>query len=126
MDSEGGETFWPIMPINSCHFDKYNILYKGIATRLTSREIEKANRPTVYTVTTDDTTFALAKTSEINVCGYKLLRTEHPKLLIMETQQGKSFKIHTRVSVDNLDIFLYVNSKFVYVEKHIKTQLSRL
>jgi hypothetical protein len=44
----------------------------------------------------------------------------------METQKGKSFKIHTRVSVDNLDIFSYVNSKFVYVEKHIKTQLSRL
>jgi hypothetical protein len=44
----------------------------------------------------------------------------------METQRGKSFKIRARVSVDNLDIFSYVNSKFVYVEKHIKTQLSRL
>lgn len=34
---------------------------------------------------------------------------------------------HARtVSVDNLDIFTYVNSKFVYVEKHIKIQLTRL
>jgi hypothetical protein len=125
MDSEGGETFWPVMPIDMCHFDQYDILYEGIATRLTPREIEKAG-PTIYIVTTDDTTFALAKTSEINVCGYRLLRTEHPKLHIMETKKGKSFKFHTKVSVDNLDIFSYVNSKFVYVENHIKTQLSRL
>jgi hypothetical protein len=69
MDSEGGETFWPVMPIDMCHFDQYDILYEGIATRLTPKEIGKA-RPTIYTVTTDDTTFALAKTSEISVCRY--------------------------------------------------------
>jgi len=28
--------------------------------------------------------------------------------------------------VNNLDIFAYVNSKFVYVEKHIKNQLNKL
>jgi hypothetical protein len=125
-DADGGETFWPIVPTDNCHFDKYDILYEGIATRLISKEIEKSNRPTVYTDTTDDTTFALAKITEISVCGYKLFRTEHPKLLIMETQRGKSFKIRAQVSVDNLDIFSYVNSKVVFVEKHMKTQLSRL
>jgi len=29
-------------------------------------------------------------------------------------------------SVENLDIFAYVNSKFVYVEKHIRTQINYL
>jgi hypothetical protein len=70
--------------------------------------------------------FALARTTETNVCGYKLYKMEHPKLLILETQQGKSFRTRTRITVDNLDIFSYVNSKFVYVEKHMKTQLTRL
>lgn len=28
--------------------------------------------------------------------------------------------------MDNLDIFSYTNSKFVYVEKHVKTQLTQL
>lgn len=77
----------------------------------------------VYTVTTRDTTFALTKTDEFNICGY---RTEHPKLLILEIQRGRAFKVCSRISVDNLDIFSYVKSKFVYVEKHVKTQLTQL
>jgi hypothetical protein len=31
-----------------------------------------------------------------------------------------------KISVNNLDIFAYVNSKFVYVGKHIKNQLNKL
>jgi len=54
----------------------------------------------VYTVTTDDTTFALAKTTEINLCGYKLYKTKHSKLLILETERGKAFKTCTRIMVD--------------------------
>ena len=49
----------------------------------------------------------------------ELITTEHPKLLIFETVKGK-------VSVENLDIFAYVNSKFVFIEKHVKTQIRRL
>ncbi|KAH0944445.1 hypothetical protein HN011_009617, partial [Eciton burchellii] len=52
--------------------------------------------------------------------------TEHPKLFILETQRGRTFKAKSKISVNNLDIFAYVNSKFVYVEKHIKNQLTKL
>ncbi|KYN32606.1 hypothetical protein ALC56_13087, partial [Trachymyrmex septentrionalis] len=55
-----------------------------------------------------------------------LFRTEHSKLLILEIQRSRTFKTRSRLSVNNLDIFSYVNSKFVYVEKHIKNQLTRL
>lgn len=126
MDGEGGETYWPSTVTDSCHFDKYDILYEGIATKLTPKDNTTQPGPIIYTVTTQDTTFALTKTTEISLCGYKLFHTEHPKLLIMETQRGRTFKIRARILVDNLDIFAYVNSKFVYVEKHVKTQLNRL
>lgn len=123
-DADGAETYWTPMPADTCHFDRYDILYEGIATRLSAQ----GNQSTaiIYTVTTGETTFALTKTSEFSVCGYKLLQTEHPKLLILETQRGRTFKPRSRISVDNLDIFSYVNSKFVYVEKHVKTQLTQL
>lgn len=75
-------------------------------------------------MTTQETTFALTKTTEMSLCGYKLIQTEHPKLFILETQRGHTFKTKTKISIDNLDIFFYVNSKFVYVEKHVKTQLT--
>lgn len=124
LDADGMESYWVATPADSCHFDRYDILYEGTAVRLTPKESQLA--PDVYTVTTHETTFALAKSGEFSVCGYKLARTEHPKLFILETERGKTFKLRSKTSVDNLDIFAYVNSKFVYVERHIKTQLNQL
>ncbi|KYN00578.1 hypothetical protein ALC62_08647 [Cyphomyrmex costatus] len=126
--ADGSETYWSPIPIDNCHFDQYDILYEGLATRLVPKN--NYSTPTVYTVTTQDTvvfketTFALTKT--IDVCGYKLSQTEHPKLFILQTQKGRTFKTRDKIAVDNLDIFLYVNSKFVYVEKHIKKQITQL
>ncbi|KYM97148.1 hypothetical protein ALC62_12176, partial [Cyphomyrmex costatus] len=124
IDADGSETFWSPIAVDNCHFDQYDILYEGLATRLIPQTNSSA--PTVYTVTTQETTFALTKTIDIDVCGYKLSHTEHPKLFILQTQKGRTFKTRGKITVDNLDIFLYVNSKFVYVEKHIKKQLTQL
>lgn len=124
LDSEGSETYWSPLPIDSCHFDRYDILYEGLGTKLTP--ISNQTTPTIYTVTTRDTTFALTKTTDFSLCGYRLTQTEHPKLFILETTKGRTFKTQSKITVDNLDIFSYVNSKFVYVEKHIKTQLTQL
>ncbi|KYN36506.1 hypothetical protein ALC56_09141, partial [Trachymyrmex septentrionalis] len=70
-----------------------------------------------------DNTFTLSKKSEYNVCGYTLVQTEHPKLLIVETNKNNLITKLTRISVNNLDIFTYINSKFIYVEKHLKIQM---
>ncbi|KYN50256.1 hypothetical protein ALC62_06924 [Cyphomyrmex costatus] len=51
---------------------------------------------------------------------------EFRKRNVLQTQKGRTFKTRSKIAVDNLDIFLYVNSKFVYVEKHIKKQLTQL
>ncbi|EFN65203.1 hypothetical protein EAG_10155 [Camponotus floridanus] len=59
-------------------------------------------------------------------CGYKIIQTEHPKLYIHDTQPGRGIPNPCQKSIDNLDIFSYVNSKFIYVEKHLKTQLTQL
>lgn len=59
------------------------------------------------------------------VCGYMLIKTEHPKLFIFETTASNkvfSKQYHSQ----NLDIFTYVNSKFVYVERHVRSQISQL
>ncbi|XP_070529907.1 uncharacterized protein [Cardiocondyla obscurior] len=80
----------------------------------------------VYSLSTKDITFALTKTGEEPLCGYTLTKTEHPKLLILETTKSDSFAQKRPLSVENLDIFTYVNSKFVYVEKHIRSQINSL
>lgn len=123
MDDETS-TFWSTIPTDSCHFNQYDVLYEGKAHRLKPKP--GRDSPVIYTINTRETTFALAQTTDMEICGYKILSTEHPKLFILETKQGRSFKTRAKVSVDNLDIFTYVNSKFVYVEKHMRTQLSQL
>lgn len=125
IDSEDGHTFWSPMPTSTCHFDQYQVLYEGLATKVKNVHSESYS-PEIYTLTTHDVTFALTKLSETKLCGYTLLRTEHPKLFILETEKGSSFAVQKPTPVENLDIFAYMNSKFVYVEKHIKTQMATL
>lgn len=124
-DADGMTTYWAVVPPDSCRFNRYDVLYQGPAYRLSSK-LSQSESPVIYTVTTKETTFALAKTMESNLCGYKMIQTEHPKLSILETHPDRVFKTSSKIAIDNLDIFSYVNSKFIYVEKHLKTQLTQL
>lgn len=112
LDSEDGYTFWESLPTDYCNFNRYDILFEGKATKLSS---QNQDSPTIYTVTTEET-----------ICGYRLIKTEHPKLFIIETTNSGRFKCTSKTPVNNLDIFTYVNSKIGYVEKHIKNQLANL
>jgi len=44
----------------------------------------------------------------------------------MKPKEGTLFthKTKTETAIDNFDIFAYVNSKFIYVEKHIRNQMT--
>lgn len=125
IDSENGYTFWNPMPTTSCNFQQYDVLYEGVATKMVSNE-DASLAPTVYSLVTQDITFALTTTRGQPLCGYTLLSTEHPKLFVLETTKDDTFGNRGTVPVRNLDIFTYVNSKFVYVEKHVRQQMTSL
>lgn len=125
IDSEDGHTFWKPMPTSSCNFHQYDVLYEGQATKSTNGD-HTSPSPTVYSLISEDITFAFTASKEQPLCGYTLLTTEHPKLFILETKRGDAFAHHGNIPVGNLDIFTYVNSKFVYVEKHMRQQLTTL
>lgn len=125
IDSDDGYTYWKPMPTSSCNFQQYDVLYEGTARKIQD-DSDNSKSPVVYSLVTQDITFALTKTTEQPLCGYTLLRTEHPKLFILETQRGNTFASRGTIPVNNLDIFAYVNSKFVYVEKHIRSQMTSL
>ncbi|XP_047370498.1 uncharacterized protein LOC124957527 [Vespa velutina] len=124
LDSDGSETYWSNIPTDSCGFNEYDVLYDRLATKLIPAESLQGS--TLYTVTIKDVTFALTRTSEFILCVYSIVKTEHPKLFILETSPGRTFKGKMKSSVENLDIFAYVNSKFIYVERNLKTQLNAL
>lgn len=125
-DIEGGNTFWDPLPRDSCKFSSYSLLYEGFSEKIIDSDNEVGE--TVYTLSSQDTIFALTAKGKQIICGHTLknrIRTEHPKLIIFETNPGVAlFEKPTQVT--NLDIFAYMNSKFVYVERHIRSQLNQL
>ncbi|XP_043288198.1 uncharacterized protein [Venturia canescens] len=123
-DGDGENTFWDSRPRDNCKFYRYGILYNGIANKI--RDVDSDVSRSLYSVTTTDVTFALTSRETHNICGYKVVSTEHPKLFVFETIPETSFAVHGKVSVANLDIFAYVKSKFLYVERHIRQQMKSL
>ncbi|XP_026830965.1 uncharacterized protein LOC113563501 [Ooceraea biroi] len=124
IDFDDGYSYWKPMPTSSCNFHQYNVLYEGTAVKMNG--IMDTIHQTIYTLVSQDTTFALTAGGSQAVCGYTLLTTEHPKLFILEAEKGNTFAERRDIPVENLDIFTYVNSKFVYVEKHIRHQMTSL
>ena len=55
-----------------------------------------------------------------------MIRTEHPKLLILEITPGTSTLQNKKPLVQNMDLFTYINSKFVYIERHIRNEVNKL
>ena len=124
LDMEGGNTFWSPLPQDRCNTDKYSLLYEGKAAKITDRTMPEVQ--TMYSVESKEMTFALTVKGYENHCGHVFVKSSHPKLMIIETRGMRTPFTGKFTTVKNMDLFLYVNSKFVYVERHIKKQITQL
>ncbi|KOC59900.1 hypothetical protein WH47_10541 [Habropoda laboriosa] len=97
LDSENGYTYWNTLPTDYCNFRKYDVLYDGKVNRVSSR---KREGPTIYTVTSGETVFALTQTTTTTLCGFTLIKTEHPKLFIIDVNRNGRFKPASTISVN--------------------------
>lgn len=123
IDSFAGNTFWNIVP-DSCQTSRYAVLFEGLADK--TLDLSDSDNPIIYSLNSKDTLFSLAKRNEVKLCGYTVLQTEHPKLYIYETTAGDR-KIFSNVKTTaSMNIFTYINSKFVYVENHIRENMKEL
>lgn len=121
-DHDGASVFWESVTTSDCGFDTYSVIYEGTSSFITG---ENGN-PNVYSLTSKDITYALAETSSKRLCGYKVVSTEHPRLFVMLLDGGSEFPKKDKIDVNGMDMFAYINAKFVYVEKHTQTQLRQL
>lgn len=48
-DDEGGDSFWNEYPIDTCKFDRYDVLYEGKASKLMDKR-PHTSAPTLYTL----------------------------------------------------------------------------
>ena len=85
---EGGQTFWNPLPDDIWNFNKYEILYEGFANK--TYDNSTPNTDILYSLTTQDITFVFTQSAKNLVCNLLMIRTEHPKLLILEITTGIS------------------------------------
>ena len=120
---EGGYSFWSLLPKDDCLKNKYDILYRRPVMKITS-----SGNDTIYSISTNEISFALSIKEDIDFCNRVLIKREHPKLFIYEGSKRNRLFNNDLKSKDilNLDIFTYFNSKFVYVEKHFRSEVESL
>ncbi|XP_066596157.1 uncharacterized protein [Prorops nasuta] len=97
LDTEGGNTYWDVIQTDQCKFSYYNVLYEGPAENIRGDTLEKLGQE-IYSVAIGDTSFALAVSTYQMVCGYKIQKTEHPTLFIIDDKDGKFFTKRTSLA----------------------------
>nr|UHK03099.1 MAG: putative glycoprotein [Sanya chuvirus 2] len=123
MDLVRGQTIW-VTTETECIRSRYDVLYQGIAKK--SEGFFGQQQRVVITVEQPSVMFALELMKPTFVCAAQVYETEHPQLFIYISTHGDYIFPHTKLSPQNIDFSAYVNTKFVYVEKHIRGQINTL
>lgn len=124
LDADSGYSFWELLPKASCTSAPYASIFDGIIDRV--EEENNKNKEVVYSFNSKEITFSFMIIGEDHICGAKIYRTEHPSLVIMEQNKNSIYYNPKKISTSNLDIFTYVNSKFVYVERYVRSQVKKM
>lgn len=127
MDPDNGISFWDMLADTSCEALKYDVIWQGTATKVRhTGNLTVPVRNIVYTVNAEDTVFALEIKKSVSVCRFSGYQTEHPRLVIVPKASSEYWFSKKSIATKNLDLFAYVNSKFVYTERHIRIQVEKL
>ena len=117
LDQEENTMFWTAKPPSRCNFEDYSVLFRGIGVKVTSE-----TSPTIYFGnSTDGVQFGLAIEGEDSLCGYRLIKTEHPKFFILEASITNSFQGARGLAVQNILSTAYFSTKISYLSRHIST-----
>ncbi|KAG8225328.1 hypothetical protein J437_LFUL005342 [Ladona fulva] len=80
----------------------------------------------VFSVKNEGHIFALMTVKAVEICGITVYATEHPKLFIAPKIGHSWFFKKTPMQVESVNLFTYLNSKFVYLERHVKHEMEKL
>ncbi|UAJ23571.1 glycoprotein [Amblyomma dissimile mivirus] len=122
-DATTGDTFWETTDLTACTPTAYHVLYEGSAVFFTN-----AAKTQTMVVNTSQHAMAVEIVKPTIICHQHALQTEHPKIFIIVRQPGHAGFYFQKSSLDvaDVDMLLYINSKLVYVERHIGSEISRV
>lgn len=123
-----GEFYWKVFADDSCYSAYHKVLYEGpsnITVNKNSR-IEGKSRCGIVTVITRNILFSLQVVSEKQLCSLQAYNTEHPKLIIIKKTGFDFIFKKSNIRASELDLFTYMNSKFVFIERNIEMNMNEL
>ena len=125
IDPENGYSYWDQFSLTVCNEGKYATIKKVKGKKVI--DTSKQYGQVVYWADDGKTQFALEVEKEIKICGKAAYATEHPKLFVAEISSldSRIFDINM-ITINDLDVNTYMNSKFVYFNHHVDKQLSKL
>lgn len=126
LDPHGGNTFWESGKKDRCERNRYGVLYDGVIKKIINTETP--GKDIVYFLESDSVSFALKMIRFRSYCGYMLAETEHPKLMVFEYRDPKRpfIEVTNTMPAESMDLFTYVNSKFLVVTHNLAVNLRKL
>lgn len=127
VDAENGETYWTTPQQQRCEDTQVVVRYEGLATEI--KEIDQPSKgvnQTSYLIQSSDKVLWLTRRGEESLCGYTVVTTEHPRLLLYLSTQIASPFVRRESDSHDLDMFMYINTKFVYYDKNIQKRMSEM
>nr|DAZ90399.1 TPA_asm: putative glycoprotein [Belostoma flumineum mononega-like virus] len=119
-DVHDGKVIWESSQLTpACSPFSSLVLYEGPAHLYTSPDNTR-----IVVLNTSDYTFALTLRKPELICHQHGYATDHPKLFVLyDIGRNHWFFKKSSMQSENVDLFLYSNSKFVYLERHFRGQL---
>lgn len=106
---------------NQCGSKHYNVIFEGLANITESKMSPKA-----LLVETPDQHFALALTRKANICNQEGYLTETKDLVVAIGTRGL-MPLHNKIDdAKDLNTFMDMNLKFIYVERNIANRTTDL
>lgn len=125
LDSEEGYLTWDVDLDQACETTEFEVIYEGVVNKTISLEGNiKQTHSVVYSTISDTQVFSIKTREETRICGYNGFTTDHPRILIIETDTIRSPFTRKASTGKNLDLFTYFNSKITLVESYIGQSLN--
>ncbi|KAL7301579.1 hypothetical protein TKK_0005593 [Trichogramma kaykai] len=122
ISGEGSNVYWDALPEKMWGANKYTLLYEGFINKISDPE----DKNVMYVLDTHDYSFALVKTIEETICGVKFIHTEVARFLIIEEPRSNHLLHKQEVAAANVDIFAFINTKALFLEKHLIGQMRKI
>lgn len=119
-----GTVIWDMTQPKDCDGMGYSILWRGTGYK----QIPSGNPPSredFFTFVVESVNFVVAikATGKSEYCNLFVYKTEHPRLYIVSSDSLPMLDRSKNIILENIDPFLYMNAKTVYVEYKLSSTM---